>query len=57
MGEILYEVHREDLREGWWSELKGGQKSQGQSFDKSSDIIMSRTEKNMLCSILSYVGF
>ena len=45
MGEILYEFHREDLREGWWSELKGGQKSQGQSFDKSSDIIVSRTEK------------
>lgn len=45
MGEILYEVHGENLREGWWSELKGGQNSQGQSFGKNSDIIVSRTEK------------
>lgn len=53
MRKILYEAHRE----GWWSELKGEQKAQGQSFEGSGDTVVSRTENNILCSVLKYAGF
>lgn len=59
MGEIVYEVHGEDHREGWWSELKGEQKSQGQSFEGSVHgcHFAQNWNNDMLCSILKYAGF
>lgn len=51
MGEIVYEVHGEDHREGWWSELKGEQKSQGQSFEGSVDVTLPRTEIMICCAV------